>query len=516
MNRSTREQFDRDAADHTVVPVWRVLVADTETPVSAFAKLAEDRDATLFESVEHGERWGRFSFIALDPFVTLRADGLSVQVTPPPRDDELVADLMAGVPTDSGILNALDVLLKRLSAPSYPGMPPFHGGVSGYLGYDVVREIERLPSTPHDDLGMPDAVMSVTRLVAAFDHFAQRLWLVDNVYVGTDPSAEMLDRLFDRSQRRLDDLAQRLKTSDTNTRLLEPPDGFEPVVPTSVSIPADQFRDAVEVAREYIAAGDIFQVVLSRRFEVELKVDPFEIYRSLRQVNPSPYMFFMRQKDAADVTLIGSSPEPMAQVIDGEAIIRPIAGTRFRGSNEDHDRRLAAELSEHPKERAEHVMLVDLARNDVGRIAEFGTQRMTELLTVERYSHVMHLTSEVRGRVRADATAVDVFRAAFPAGTVSGAPKVRAMEIIDEIEPVKRGPYGGVFGYFDFSGNLDTAIVIRTMVCTEGRGFVQAGAGVVVGSDPADEELETRNKANALLHAIGLAQTSGEIADRSS
>lgn len=510
MNRSTWEQFELDSQHHTIVPVWRSLIADTETPVAAFRKLTEGRDATLFESVEHGDRWGRFSFIALDPFVTLRANGLAVHVSPAPEADDLVAELMDAVPTDRGILAALDVLLNRLSAPKYPELPPFHGGISGYLGYDVVREIERLTSVPHDDLGMPDAIMSVTRLVAAFDHFAQRLWLIDNVYVGAGSDLAMLGRLYQRSQRRLDDLATRLSGAD-DTALLEPPDRVEPATPIAVSMPASAFEDAVEVAREYIRAGDIFQVVLSRRFEVGLTVDPFEVYRALRQVNPSPYMFFMRQRDAADVTLVGSSPEPMAQVIDGEAIIRPIAGTRFRGADEAHDRRLAAELSEHPKERAEHVMLVDLARNDIGRIAQFGTQRMTELLTVERYSHVMHLTSEVRGQVRDDASSVDVFRASFPAGTVSGAPKVRAMEIIDEIEPVKRGPYGGVFGYFDFSGNLDTAIVIRTMVCTGGRAFVQAGAGVVVGSDPSDEELETRNKANALFHAVGLAEASTPV-----
>jgi anthranilate synthase component I len=265
----------------------------------------------------------------------------------------------------------------------------------------------------------------------------------------------------------------------------------------------DTYRDAVEAAREYIFAGDIFQVVLAQRFDVDEAVDPFDVYRVLRQVNPSPYMYFLR---SPEVTLVGSSPEPMVQVLDGRVISRPIAGTRFRGRTEEHDRHLAAELSENPKERAEHVMLVDLARNDVGRVVEFGTERMDELMSLERYSHVMHLTSQVSGDLAAGRNAVDVLRATFPAGTVSGAPKVRAMEIIDELEPTKRGPYAGVVGYLDFSGNLDTAIAIRTMVWHDGQASVQAGAGIVADSIAVDEDLECRNKAKALLTALAAAR----------
>ncbi|GMU77682.1 MAG: anthranilate synthase component 1 [Acidimicrobiia bacterium] len=490
-----RSEFLALAQRHTVVPVWCEVLADVETPVSAFAKLVGagvgGAPGFLLESVEHGERWGRFTFLGRDPALRLVVRGRQVEFDGPVPD---------GVPRDQGALGALEALLGAYRAPVIETLPPFHGGIVGYLGYDVVREIERLPAVPPDDAGLPDAVLAVTGHVTAFDHFRQRLSLIENVFLldGGDPGAKY-DAAVGRLEARVAELARPLAYLPSAPPVLD-----EVTLPTVRStMGGSRYRDAVEAARDYILAGDIFQVVLAQRFDVDEPVDPFDVYRVLRQVNPSPYMYFLRQPE---VTLVGSSPEPMVQVLDGRVISRPIAGTRFRGRSEEHDRRLAAELAENPKERAEHVMLVDLARNDVGRVVRFGTERVDELMSLERYSHVMHLTSQVSGELAPGRNAVDVLRATFPAGTVSGAPKVRAMEIIDELEPTKRGPYAGVVGYVDFSGNLDTAIAIRTMVWHGGRASVQAGAGIVADSVAADEDLECANKAKALLTALAAAR----------
>jgi anthranilate synthase component 1 len=501
----SRDEFVALARDHTVVPVWREVLADLETPVSAFVKLAgaaaDDPAAFLLESVEHAERWGRFSFIGRDPALTMIVRGNLVEFDREPP---------VGVPTDQGALAALEALLATYRAPSLPELPPFHGGVVGYLGYDVVREVERLPNVPSDDTGLPDAVMSVTGHVTAFDHFRQRLYLIENVFVGergsdADASAAYDDALA-RLAARVDELARPLPYIPS-----PPPASDLTEIPDVTSTMAgDVYHRAVEVAREHILAGDIFQVVLAQRFDLDGHCDPFDVYRVLRQVNPSPYMYFVRHPEC---TLVGSSPEPMVQLLGGRVISRPIAGTRRRGRTEADDRRMAAELSEHPKERAEHVMLVDLARNDVGRVVQFGTEQVEELMVLERYSHVMHLTSQVAGDLRPGLNAVDVLRATFPAGTVSGAPKVRAMEIIDALEPTKRGPYAGVVGYIDFSGNLDTAIAIRTMVWRDGHASVQAGAGIVADSVAADEDLECSNKARALLTTAAAARSLSPLAN---
>jgi len=493
--RPSRDDFRALARDHTVVPVWREVLADLETPVSAFVKLvgaeATGPPGFLLESVEHAERWGRFSFLGRDPACTLVVRGQRVEVDGPLPDS---------VPRDAGALVALEALLSVHRAPHIPELPPFHGGVVGYLGYDVVREIERLPDIPTDSLGVPDAVLSLTGHVTAFDHFRQRLSLIENVFLLQEPD---VDEAYDRAVSRLDALVDELARPLPYTPSPPPADELVELPALRSTMGGEKFRDAVEAAREHIFAGDIFQVVLAQRFDLDDPVDPFDVYRVLRQVNPSPYMYVVRHPE---VTLVGSSPEPMVQVRDGRVIIRPIAGTRYRGRSEEHDRRLAGELSENPKERAEHVMLVDLARNDIGRVIRFGTLQLDELMTLERYSHVMHLTSQVSGDLAEGRTAVDVLRATFPAGTVSGAPKVRAMEIIDAMEPAKRGPYGGVVGYVDFSGNLDTAIAIRTMVWRGNQASVQAGAGIVADSDAADEELECHNKARALLTAAAAAR----------
>jgi anthranilate synthase component 1 len=487
----SRDEFVALARDFTVVPVWREILADLETPVSVFAKLVGEGEGFLLESVEHGERWGRFSFIGRDPALTLVTRGRSVELTgtaDPP-----------GIPDDEGVLAALEALLSWYRAPRLPELPPFHGGLVGYLGYDVVREIERLPDVPPDDLGYPDSVMSLTGHVTAFDHFRQRLFLIENVFLAPgDDAGDEYERAQARLDARVDELARPLPYLPS-----VPPDADEELPDFTSTMPGGLFQDAVEAAREHIFAGDIFEIILAQRFDLDYDVDPFEVYRALRQLNPSPYMYFLRHPEA---TVVGSSPEALVQLLDGRVVSRPIAGTRWRGRTEEHDRRMAAELSENPKERAEHIMLVDLARNDLGRVVRYGTEQVDELMTLERYSHVMHMTSQVSGDLADGKNAIDVLRATFPAGTVSGAPKVRAMEIIDDLEPVKRGPYAGVVGYFDFSGNLDTAITIRTMVWRNGRASVAAGAGVVADSDPDDENLECQNKARALLAAAAAAR----------
>jgi anthranilate synthase component 1 len=493
MSRPSRDEFRALARDHTVVPVWTEVLGDLTTPVAAFLRVVGDDPGFLLESVEH-ERWSRWSFVGRDPRATILARGgrLSVEGVLP-----------AVVPTDRGVLPAVESLLAACRSPHITELPPLHGGLVGYLGYDVVREVERLPDVPHDDLGNADAVLSVIGDLAAYDHWRQRVTLVANAFVAPGSDHESVDAAYDDACFRLDALAAR-GARPLSEPLVTPPDPADPLPEVVSSMGSEGYQTAIEVAREYILAGDIFQVVLAQRFAFDLGAEPFDVYRVLRQINPSPYMYFVR---TPEVSLVGSSPEPMVQLLDGKVISRPIAGTRYRGRTDEEDRRLAAELIEHPKELAEHVMLVDLARNDVGRVVRFGTETVDELMTLERYSHVMHLTSQVSGELRDGLGPVDVLRATLPAGTVSGAPKVRAMEIIDELEPVKRGPYAGVVGYLDFSGNLDTAIAIRTMVCQpDGRASVTAGAGIVADSVPEHEDLECHNKARALLAAVPAAR----------
>jgi anthranilate synthase component 1 len=494
MDQPSRDDFRALARGHTVVPVWRELLADLITPVAAFARVCGGEPGFLFESVEHGERWSRFSFVGRRPVATLVARGRHVDVDGP---------LPATVPCDQGMLAAVEAVLAVYRSPSLPELPPLHGGLVGYLGYDVVREVEHLPSPPPDDQGFPDAILSVIGELAVFDHWRQRVTLIANVVVPDDAAEGDLDAAYDDAFRRLDDIAA-AGASPLDEPFVEPPVPDEPLPDVRSTMRGRAYADAVEVAREHIFAGDIFQVVLAQRFDLDLDADPFDLYRVLRQVNPSPYMYFLRHPE---LSIVGSSPEPMVKLVDGRVISRPIAGTRRRGRTDEDDRRLAAELREHPKEIAEHVMLVDLARNDVGRVVTFGTEKVDELLTLERYSHVMHLTSQVSGDLRPGLGPIDVLRATLPAGTVSGAPKVRAMEIIDDLEPTKRGPYAGVVGYVDFSGNVDTAIAIRTMVVApDGRASIQAGAGIVADSVADQEDLECRNKAAALLAAVPAAR----------
>ncbi|MBI2704127.1 MAG: chorismate-binding protein [Actinobacteria bacterium] len=500
-----REEFKALARDYSVVPVWRELLADLITPVGAFARLCRgDEPGFLLESVEHGERWSRWSFLGRRPAATLISENGEVRVEG--------GSLPEGIRTDGGMLVALEDVLARYRSPRLDDLPPLHGGLMGYLGYDIVREVERLPHVPDDDQHYPEAIMSIIGELAAFDHFRQRVTLISNAYVFGDPTEAELDRIYDDAVGRLEQLAEDGATP-LDEPLVDPPalDAELPEVKSSMG--KESYGVGVEACKEHILAGDIFQVVISQRFDFDLGADPFDFYRVLRQVNPSPYMYFVREPQ---VTLAGCSPEPMVQLRDGTVISRPIAGTRRRGRTDEEDRRLGAELSEHPKELAEHVMLVDLARNDVGRVVEFGTEQVDEMMTLERYSHVMHLTSQVSGKLVGGRTPIDVLRATLPAGTVSGAPKVRAMEIIDDIEPTKRGPYAGVVGYLDFSGNIDTAIAIRTLVAApDGRASVQAGAGIVADSIPEHEDLECHNKARALLAAVPGARAMSEQRARS-
>ena len=487
MIRPSRQEFHALANRYTVVPVWREMLADLTTPVAAYARVAGGERSFLLESVEHAERWGRWSFIGRKPSATLIARGRHVEIEGTVPDE---------VPRDKGILAAVEALLGLYRSPDLEGLPPLHGGLVGYIGYDVVREVERLPDVPHDDQGYPDAVLSVVGELVAYDSWKQRVSLIEAVPI---PAGADLDALYDEAVARLDELAH-AGAEGAGEPIIEPPDRGDEAPPARRRTSKAEYALGVEAAKESIVAGDIFQVVLAQRFEVDLQAGAFDLYRSLRQVNPSPYMYYLNHPELA---VVGSSPEPLVTLRDGQVISRPIAGTRKRGRDDQHDRRLAAELSENPKERAEHVMLVDLARNDVGRVVRYGSEEVTELMTLERYSHVMHMTSQVTGQLSEGLGPIDVLRATLPAGTVSGAPKVRAMEIIDSLEGLKRGPYAGVVGYIDFSGNLDAAIAIRTMfVSPGGQATVTAGAGIVADSDPDAEDLECRNKAAGLLAAV--------------
>ena len=484
----SRDEVAALAATFPVVPVWAEVIADLETPVSAFLKLGEQTHAFLLESVEGGERWGRYSFIGLDPFLVMTSEGgvVSWEGEPP-------AEARAQQEAGASPLEVLRAVLAAFRSPALPGLPPLHAGAVGYLGYDVVRYLEALPQTTIDTLGVPELMLMFPRNLLVFDHLRQRVCVVSNV-AGPEPAAY---------ERAVADIVSLIAA-------LGQPLAYQPLElePIEVRLPSstmsrEVFLSAVDAAREYIVAGDIFQVVIAQRFSAPFSADPVDVYRILRLVNPSPYMFYLRHPE---ITVIGSSPEPLIKVQERHVTQRPIAGSRPRGSTPEQDAALGEELIADEKERAEHLMLVDLARNDVGRVCEWGSVVIEEFMEVERYSHIMHLVSQVSGTLRADATALDALYASFPAGTVSGAPKIRAMEIIDELEPTRRGPYSGVVGYFDFSGNLDTCIALRTAYIADGQFHIQAGGGIVADSDPASEWQESVNKAKALLTAAQIAE----------
>ena len=487
------EQFRRLAKDSTFVPVCREVIADTLTPVSAFLRVAVNSERSfLFESVVGGERLARYSFLGKDPLLTLRSV----------RGDTVREEAGQSEVVDSSFVDAVRELMVRYRAPIVPGLPRFTGGAVGYLSYDAARWFEptlekaREAHAKAEDQNDTAAFMLFDTILA-FDHVKGRILLISNVAL-ENANDDQLQQAYQRAQSKLAALQAELSNelSDACSQKSD-------AITVTSNTTQDLFEKAVRVAKDYIAAGDIFQVVLSQRFSVEISADPFTVYRALRYVNPSPYMYFIRM---AGLSIVGASPEMLVRAEGCAVETHPIAGTRPRGGTEDEDERLAEELIADQKERAEHVMLVDLGRNDLGRVCSFGSVDVPQFMELEKYSHVMHLVSRVVGMLDDDHDCVDALAACFPAGTVSGAPKIRAMEIIDELEPITRGVYAGTVGYLDFAGNLDCCITIRTIVIRDGRASVQAGAGIVADSDPTAEYEETRAKASALFAALELAE----------
>jgi len=486
----SRSEFLALARTGKLVPVYRDVFADHDTPVSAFRKIDEGDYSFLLESVEGGEKWGRYSLLGSRPARVFVARGDRCELI-----EHGVVTPLAGHP-----LEELGELLRRNRAVPLPGLPRFCGGAVGYLGYDAVRWFEKLPTRAREELGLPDAVFMFGDVVSVFDNLTHTMKVVTHARGDQNP-----EQAYDAAVARIDAEVERLRKPLGWIEPVRAPGeaGSAAATEPRSTTPREQYMAAVETAKEHIRAGDIFQVVLSHRMSAEVSQPPFEGYRALRVTNPSPYMYFLK---LAGVSIVGSSPEVLVRRTDGVVEVRPIAGTRPRGRNADEDLALEQELRASDKERAEHVMLVDLGRNDVGRVAEFGTVETNEYMLVERYSQVMHLVSNVRGRARADLAPLDVVRACFPAGTVSGAPKVRAMEIIDALEPTRRGIYAGAVGHFDYHGNLDLAIAIRTLVYADGRAHWGVGAGIVADSDPEAEWNETMAKGRALWLAIQRAE----------
>ena len=485
------ETFQQLAKQGNMVPIYRQLVADTLTPLTAYSKLQWGESSFLFESVVGGEQVGRFSFLGSDPFLQFEVFGNEVVIT---------RDGVAESHHSSDPLGEFEQLVTSYQAPHLPGLPRFCGGAVGYFGYDVVRYTENLPRAPQDDRQLPDLAFAFYDRMVIFDQIRKTILVVVN---SRTTGGDLLG-LYDRACERIDETCRQLQRGTANLQLTDINVRVEPKSSWKSNFTRESFEQAVTRCQEYIRAGDIFQVVISQRLQLETSARPIDIYRALRIVNPSPFMFLLR---TPRVNLVGASPEIMVRVEEGEVTVRPLAGTRRRGQTEEEDLRLEQELLADPKERAEHVMLVDLARNDVGRVAQYGSVTLSDVMKVERYSHVMHITSNVTGQLAQERSALDALRAGLPAGTVSGAPKVRAMQIIDEIEPHRRGPYAGAVGYMDFTGNMDTCIALRTLVMVGQTAYVQAGAGIVADSIPSEEYQETLNKAKGLLTAIEIAQS---------
>lgn len=490
-----RADFLARAVRGGVVPYVRDVLLDTDTPVAVYAKIVRPPFGFLLESLVGGERWARYTFLGTEPREVWRYRGGAV-------DRWTRGPGWEGAGHTDAPLEHLAAILRKVPPVEVPGLPRFTGGAVGFLGYDVVRSMERLPHPPPDHAGLPDAVLMIADTVVILDNLFGRARVVASVVVPPDAPPRDRERLADEAEARVADLLARLERPHGLSPLGSP--AAPPAVATTSRYPQDRFEVDVGRVLEHIRAGDAFQVVLSRRQEAAGTVDPLRLYRALRALNPAPYLFHLQLDDFA---LVGSSPETLLRVEGGEVTVRPIAGTAPRGATPAEDERLGQALAEDEKERAEHLMLVDLSRNDVGRVADYGTVRVTELMVLERYSHVQHLVSEIRGRLRAGYDALDALRACFPHGTVTGAPKVRAMEILDALEPERRGPYAGAVGYIGWGATaLDTAIAIRAAVVLRDRVLVQAGAGIVADSDPAREFAETEAKAQAVLRALALAR----------
>jgi anthranilate synthase component 1 len=477
----TLEKIRELRAYGNVVPVYKSVIADFLTPVSAFLKLERNRPyAFLLESVEGGERIARYSFLGCDPFLITRHR----------------------IGEGDNFVRSVRTTMSRFKSVRLPDLPPFTGGAVGYFGYDMVRTVEEIPGTGRDELGIDDAVLMFYRTVLAFDHLRHQIHIISNLLL--DESKEPIEQQYEAAVMEISQIESLLRSPLE----MPTPAGKPGESPVRSNFEKAAYLKAIDKAKEYIAAGDIFQVVLAQRFELDLPVTPFEIYRALRIVNPSPYMYFLKM---ADTSIVGSSPEMLVKIRQREIEYRPIAGTQPRGKNETEDEQIARALAADEKERAEHIMLVDLGRNDLGRVCKYGSVRVEDLMFIERYSHVMHLVSSLKGELREDVDRWDALMSCFPAGTVSGAPKVRAMEIIDELEPTKRGVYAGAVMYADFSNNLDSCIAIRTLVARGNKGYIQAGGGIVADSVPETEYSETVNKSRALIRSIALAQNRFEL-----
>lgn len=480
------EEFRRLSEKGNLIPVYKEVLADTYTPVTAFLKLG-GTPSFLLESVEGGEKWARYSFLGARPEKIIKGGGNTVEVIEGNNSHQVFE-------TD----DPMAVIKKEISAyrpVEVKGLPRFFGGLVGYIGYDMVKFFEPVKQREKKGLGLPDFFFMLTDTMLIFDSFEQKIKIVSNAHI----NSKNIDEIYLKAVEKINDIISKLRTplvTADSGRL----DSCGEVVS---NMPKEEFLKGVEKSKEYVMSGDIVQVVLSQRFERNTSVDPFNIYRALRVINPSPYMYYL---DIGEAKIVGSSPEILVRVENGKIVLRPIAGTRKRGSTESLDKTLEKELKDDPKEIAEHVMLVDLGRNDVGRVAQTGSVKVTELMNVERYSHVMHLVSNVEGDLKHGLDAFDVLASCFPAGTVSGAPKVRAMEIIEEIEPDRRGPYAGSVGYLSYSGNMDTCITIRTLIIMDGKVYVQAGAGIVADSEPEKEYMETINKAKGMMKAVDMAE----------
>jgi anthranilate synthase component I len=491
------EEFVRKARHGNLIPVYREILADMETPVSAFLKIRDERYGYLLESMEGGEKWARYSFLGSRPSLVIKGTLEELELIRGKQVERIK------VKTDP--LETLKTLMTDYRPVEVEGVPRFFGGAVGYLGYDLVRSIERLPDHHHDRLELPLLHLMVTDTLLIFDNVSQTIKVVSNAHLNGRGSREpeSVRRAYREAIAKIEAIIGRLRSPFRRQRKPAIRGGQLPTSKIASNMTRPEFEKIVRQAKEYIRSGDIFQVVLSQRFETETRSRPFDIYRALRVINPSPYMYYL-QFDGLE--LIGASPEVLVRCEDRKIELRPIAGTRPRGRNDEEDQAMERELLSDEKERAEHIMLVDLGRNDVGRVSEIGEVRVEKLMTVERYSHVMHLVSQIEGRLPKGKNIYDVMRACFPAGTVSGAPKIRSMEIIEDLEPTGRGPYAGAVGYFSFSGNMDTCINIRTIVMKDGRAYVQAGAGIVADSNPEREYQETVNKAKAMLAAIEMSE----------
>ncbi|MBI5103288.1 MAG: anthranilate synthase component I [Nitrospirae bacterium] len=469
-----------------LIPVYKEILADTDTPVTAFMKVGGS-PSFLLESVEGGEKWARYSFIGSRPSRTISGTGNRVEITD--------ASGLSQVVHSETPFDIVEKEISRYTPVETEGLPRFFGGLVGYIGYDMVRYFEPISERPKAGLGLPEFFLMLTDTMLIFDNLRQKIKVISNAHI----NGQSAEEAYREAERKIDNLISMLR----NPLVMKQTDKGAGAGAFGSNYSKDDFMSSVVAAKEYIKAGDIFQVVLSQRFDRPTYADPFDIYRSLRVINPSPYMYYI---DIGDAKIVGSSPEILVRLEDDKIVLRPIAGTRRRGKTEDEDAALEQELKKDPKETAEHIMLVDLGRNDVGRVAKTGTVRVTEMMEVERYSHVMHLVSNVEGEILSGLNAFDVLRACFPAGTVSGAPKVRAMEIIEELEPTRRGPYAGSVGYFSYSGNMDTCITIRTLILKDGRVYVQSGAGIVADSEPENEYTETLNKAKGMIKAVEMAE----------